>query len=90
LPISLLCSSTCRQKCYAPNHKQYFFFFHFSFILHMCIQGLVHFSPLPPPPPLPPTPPPPSPPPLNTQQKLFTNSTFVLSFVLTLTSHGLR
>jgi hypothetical protein len=38
------------------------FFFHFSFIIHMCIQGLVHFSPLPPPPPLPPTPPPPSPP----------------------------
>jgi hypothetical protein len=36
----------------------------------MCIQGLGHFSPLPPPPPLPPTPPPPSPPP-NTQQKLF-------------------
>jgi hypothetical protein len=31
-----------------------FFFFHFSFIIHMCIQGLVHFSPLPPPPPLPP------------------------------------
>jgi hypothetical protein len=28
----------------------------------MCIQGLVHFSPLPPPSPLPPTPPPPSPP----------------------------
>jgi hypothetical protein len=28
----------------------------------MCIQGLVHFSPLPPPPPVPPTPPPPSPP----------------------------
>jgi hypothetical protein len=21
-----------------------FFFFHFSFIIHMCIQGLVHFS----------------------------------------------
>jgi hypothetical protein len=38
----------------------------------MCIQGLGHFSPLPPHPPLPPTPPPPSPPyPLNTQQKLF-------------------
>jgi hypothetical protein len=38
----------------------FFFFFHytnfFSFIIHMCIQGLVHFSPLPPPPPLPPTP----------------------------------
>jgi hypothetical protein len=31
----------------------------FSFIIHMCIQGLGHFSPLPPPPPLPPTPPPP-------------------------------
>jgi hypothetical protein len=26
----------------------YLFFFHFSFIIHMCIQGLVHFSPLPP------------------------------------------
>jgi hypothetical protein len=47
-----------------------FFFFHFSFISHMCIQGLVHVSPLPPPPPLPPTPPPPAPP-LNTQQKIF-------------------
>jgi hypothetical protein len=30
------------------------FFFHFSFIIHMCIQGVVHFSPRPPPPPLPP------------------------------------
>jgi hypothetical protein len=38
-----------------------FCFFHFSFIIHMCIQGLAHFSPLPPPPPLPPTPPPPLP-----------------------------
>jgi hypothetical protein len=47
-----------------------FFFSHFSFIIHMCIQGLVHFSPLPPPPPLPPIPPPPAPP-LKTQQKLF-------------------
>jgi hypothetical protein len=38
----------------------------------MCIQGLGHFSPLPPPPPLSPTPPLPSPHyPLNTQQKLF-------------------
>jgi hypothetical protein len=36
--------------------------FFFSFIIHMCIQGLGHFSLLPPPPPLPPTPPPPSPP----------------------------
>jgi hypothetical protein len=31
------------------------FFFHFSFIIHMCIQGLVHFSPLTPPPPLSPS-----------------------------------
>jgi hypothetical protein len=47
-------------------------FFFFSFIIHMCIQGLGHFSPLPPPPPLPPIPPSPSPPYLlNTQQKLF-------------------
>jgi hypothetical protein len=46
--------------------------FPFSFIIHMCMQGLGHFSPLPPPPPLPPTPPPPSPlNPLDTQQKLF-------------------
>jgi hypothetical protein len=29
--------------------------FVFSFIIHMCIQGLGHFSPLPPPAPLPPT-----------------------------------
>jgi hypothetical protein len=39
-------------------------YIYFSFIIHMCIQGLVHFSPLPPPPPSPPHP-------LNTQQKLF-------------------
>jgi hypothetical protein len=32
----------------------------------MCIQGLVHFSPLPPPPSLPPTPPPPLPPAIRT------------------------
>jgi hypothetical protein len=48
-----------------------FFFFLFYFIIHMCIQSLGHFSPLPPPPPLPPNPLPPSPRhPLNTQQKL--------------------
>jgi hypothetical protein len=35
----------------------------FFFFIHMCIQGLGHFSPLPPPPPLPPTPLSPSPPP---------------------------
>jgi hypothetical protein len=39
-----------------------FFFFYYCFIIHMCIQGLGHFSPLPPPPPFPPTLPPPSPP----------------------------
>jgi hypothetical protein len=42
------------------------------FIIHMCIQDLGHFSPLPPPPPLPPTPPlPSSSHPFNTQHKLF-------------------
>jgi hypothetical protein len=30
----------------------------YCFIIHLCIQGLGHFSPMPPPPPLPPTPPP--------------------------------
>jgi hypothetical protein len=33
------------------------FFYLFYFIIHMCIQGLGHFSPLPPTPPLTPTPP---------------------------------
>jgi hypothetical protein len=36
------------------------YLFIYLFIIHMCIQCLGHFSPLPPPPPLPPTPPPPS------------------------------
>jgi hypothetical protein len=27
-----------------------FYFYFFCFIIHMCIQGLGHFSPLPPPP----------------------------------------
>jgi hypothetical protein len=47
---------------WAMDLRNWALFFFFSFIIHMCIQGLVHFSPLPPPPPLPPTPPPPSPP----------------------------
>jgi hypothetical protein len=75
-------NSKTYQKIYWPilttirNSKQKFRFgkcyFFYYFIIHMCIQGLGHFSPLPPPPPLPPTLPPPSPPhPLNTQQKLF-------------------
>jgi hypothetical protein len=33
----------------------FLFLFFYYFIIHMCIQGLGHFSPLPPPPPLPPT-----------------------------------
>jgi hypothetical protein len=50
----------------------FIYLFIYFFIIHMCIQGLGHFSPLPPPPPLPPTPSPSSPHhPLNTQQKLF-------------------
>jgi hypothetical protein len=53
---------------YLPEKEVFFY----CFIIHMCIQGLGHFSPLPTPPPLPPTPPAPSHPyPLNTQQKLF-------------------
>jgi hypothetical protein len=52
--------------------KHIYLFIYFYFIIHMHIQGLGHFSSLPPPPPLPPTPPPHSPShPLNTQQKLF-------------------
>jgi hypothetical protein len=46
-------------QLYTPQHPAIPFF---SFIIHMCIQSLGHFSPLPPPPPLPPTPHPPSPP----------------------------
>jgi hypothetical protein len=45
-------------KLLCLNFTEHFFFFHFSFIIHMCIQGLGHFSPRPPPPPLPPTLPP--------------------------------
>jgi hypothetical protein len=30
---------------FIPDIHVLFFFFHFSFIIHMCIQGLVHFSP---------------------------------------------
>jgi hypothetical protein len=67
--VSLYMSAYPRVSAY-PLEKPCLFFF--SFIIHMCIRGLVHFSPLPPPPPLPLTSPPPSLPyPLNTQQKLF-------------------
>jgi hypothetical protein len=47
------------QTTRSKHFKKIFFYY---FIIHMCIQGLGHFSLLPPPPPLPPTPPPPSPP----------------------------
>jgi hypothetical protein len=43
-------------------YLSFFLSFFYCFIIHMCIQGLGHFSPLPPPPPLPPTPPLPLPP----------------------------
>jgi hypothetical protein len=45
----------------ALNYTATFFFNFYFFSIHMCIQCLGHFSPLPPPPPLPPIPPPPSP-----------------------------
>jgi hypothetical protein len=52
--------------------SEFAFIFYYCFIIHMCIQGLGHFSPLPTRPPLPPTLPPFSPPHLpSTQQKLF-------------------
>jgi predicted membrane metal-binding protein len=56
-------------------------FFPFSFIIHTCIQGLVHFSPLPPPPPLPPTPPPPFPPPIPSRNYFALISNFVVERV---------
>jgi hypothetical protein len=40
-----------RDQVISGHFSFFFFFFHFSFIIHMCIQGLVYFSPLPPPPP---------------------------------------
>jgi hypothetical protein len=62
-------SSYTLQSCFVI---WFFVLFCFVFIIHICIQGLGHFSPLPPPSPLPPTLPPPSlPHPFNTQQKLF-------------------
>jgi hypothetical protein len=68
--VLLLCW-TIRNCWYGP-FLNFIYLFIYCFIIHMCMQGLSHFSPLPPPPPLPPTPPPPSPRhPLNTQHKLF-------------------
>jgi hypothetical protein len=46
--------------CYLFIYLLIYFLNFYGLIIHMCIQGLGHFSPLPPPPPLPPTPPPPS------------------------------
>jgi hypothetical protein len=53
------------------------FCFVYCFIIHMCIQGLGHFSPLPPAPPLPPSPPPPSPPPIPSRNYFALISNFV-------------
>jgi hypothetical protein len=55
--------------------------FLFFFIIHMCIQGLGHFSPLPPPPPLPPTLPPPSPPSIPSRNYFALISNFVVERV---------
>jgi hypothetical protein len=41
--------------CSVENLNIEVFSFFYCFIIHMCIQGLGHFSPLPPPPPLPAT-----------------------------------
>jgi hypothetical protein len=68
--VTLRCLHHFKQR--SKHLRIFFFFFPFSFIIHMCIQDSGHFSSLPPPPPLPHTLPPSSPPhPLNTQQKLF-------------------
>jgi hypothetical protein len=50
-------------ETHLSKHHGFFYFFYYYFIIHMCLQGLGHFSSLPPTPPLPPTSPPPSPPP---------------------------
>jgi hypothetical protein len=71
LPAYLPVNHPFAELCNFATKKiaQFIFFY---FIIYMCIQGLGHFSTLPPPPPLPPTPPPPSPLyPLNTQQNLY-------------------
>jgi hypothetical protein len=68
LPQGFKNSPTIFGTALASKLKAFFFFI----IIHMCIQALGNFSPLPPPPPLPPTPPPTSlPHPHNTWQKLF-------------------
>jgi hypothetical protein len=64
-----------------PRNAWAIVFFYFSFIIHMCIQGLDHFSPLPPPPPLPPIPPPPSPPPIPSRNYFALISNFVVERV---------
>jgi hypothetical protein len=58
--LQIQCNRSSKSQCHSSQQKKTQSFF--SFFIHMCIQGLGNFSPLPPPPPLPPTPPPPSPP----------------------------
>jgi hypothetical protein len=51
LQAILLCVCVLDPRQPSPEKETsgfFFFFFHFSFIIYMCIQGLVHFSPLPP------------------------------------------
>jgi hypothetical protein len=85
LPVSPQCHNWTVLPPAADKSKgacQNPFLFFFNFIIHMCIQGLGHFSPLPPPPPLPPTLPLPSPPhPLNTQHDLLTLKTWSLGTI---------
>jgi hypothetical protein len=45
--LVILCLQRWEWTLDVPD-SHFSFFFHFSFIIHMCIQGLVHFSPLPP------------------------------------------
>jgi hypothetical protein len=72
-----LAKSTKRKE---EDPNQLLLLFSNCFIIHMCIQCLGHFSPLPPPPPLPPTPPPPSllPPPQNPTESILPLSLILL------------
>jgi hypothetical protein len=62
LPVYLFFNCFIICMCSAPKCFNHFTLFFYCFVIHTCIQGLGHFSPLPPPPPLPPTPPLPLPP----------------------------
>jgi hypothetical protein len=53
---SVLLDLLTQKTTCAHSHQEEFILFFYCFIIHMCIQGLGHFSPLTPPPPLPHTP----------------------------------